>query len=38
MAMNAALLAAINLARNVKREHIEFLFGKPNVITCGVAM
>ena len=34
--MNAALLAAINLARNVKREHIEFLFGKPNVITCGV--
>jgi hypothetical protein len=36
MAMNAALLAAINLARNVKREHIEFLFGKPNVITCGV--
>lgn len=36
MAMNAALLAAINLARNVRREHIEFLFGKPNVITCGV--
>jgi hypothetical protein len=36
MAMNAALLAAINLARSVRREHVEFLFGKPNVVTCGV--
>ncbi len=36
MAVNVALLAAIKLARTVKREHIQFLFGKPNVITCGV--
>lgn len=36
MAMNAALLAAINLARNVKREQLELLFSKPNVVTCGV--
>lgn len=36
MAMNEALLAAINLARNVRREYVELLLGKPNVITCGV--
>ena len=36
MAMNEALLAAINLARNVRREYVESLLGKPNVITCGV--
>jgi hypothetical protein len=36
MAMNAALLAAINLARNVRREYVELLFGKPNVVACGV--
>lgn len=36
MAMNATLLGAINLARNIRREHIDFLFGKPNVVTCGV--
>jgi len=34
--MNAALLAAINLARNVKQEHIQLLLGKPNVVACGV--
>ena len=36
MVVNAALLTAISLARNVRREHVEFLFGKPNVLTCGV--
>jgi len=34
--MNAALLSAISLAQSVKREHIQFLFSKANVITCGV--
>jgi hypothetical protein len=36
MAMNAALLAAVSLARSVRREYVELLFGKPNVLTCGV--
>lgn len=36
MIMDAALLTALNMARNVRREQVEFLFGKPNVITCGV--
>lgn len=36
MVMNAALFATINLARNVRREHVEFLFAKPNVLACGV--
>jgi len=36
MAMDAAFLTAINLARNVKREYVDFLFGKPNVLACGV--
>jgi hypothetical protein len=36
MAMNEALLAAINLARNVRREYVGFLLDKPNVIACGV--
>lgn len=36
MAMNEALHTAIDLARNVRLEYVEFLFGKPNVITCGV--
>jgi hypothetical protein len=34
--MNVALLAAINLARTVKQEHIDLLLGKPNVVACGV--
>ena len=36
MVTNAALINAISLARNVRREHVELLFGKPNVQTCGV--
>jgi len=34
--MNAALANAIDLVRNVRQEYVEFLFGKPNVRTCGV--
>jgi len=34
--MNAALLAAINVARYVRQEYVELLFHKPNVVACGV--
>ena len=36
MVVTTTLATAINLARNVRQEHVEFLLGKPNVITCGV--